>query len=992
MFTHRKTKGMNERGALMIEAIALLGLMTMMSPMVVRQTADHHSETEEVGMANQIKELKTALGAWIAANYQDELKTASGITKKEIPAAQLAPYLPPGFLEKDAEDIYHIRGHKLADSYKTGVRIECKEEDESSKCVRAQITGLVLSDGPQEIDARRAAKIASMVGADGGYMLSSKMVTALDAESEKSKIFGTQGVWEGNVNDYFDGDVSGGRVAATTVYSGSFGGDVLYRKKVDGMPDANSMFTDLDMGTHSIKSAGGMEIVNGVMRIRNGAGGADKVRLSKDEVMANVTTIVMNATDTLVMNVGSVSATLNSTGVALNGNGSELEVGNYIGANAGNSRFSLGLGTSGVTALSGSGGKLRLFPAAIELNGPTSGMLLNIAGYSSSYDPVRLQASDNAYLGLGNNTVTLKAPNLTLKGKGDTYALNMHSNVQMVFGDRASSMMRFVGSTVALRKEVKIDESHTSISQVNVGPTGVNVKASGGGGYNITDGNMAYSSGGDMTFNLNNDTAKFAHSLQQRELVFTNDAMTISHNQLNVYRPRIVFNSTGTNIAVSSNQNSVRLSNNIESQFNAPIAFYANTGQISGAYFQPETVKKNGTGWVNPVRTRARLGFANEDTGQTKALINNTDNTKGFSVNISSSLNEKSALVGIDCAARGGADPYCLHQKDTSYNRYRVDPAFVSVMNDIKQTSRGGARLSEALPNYILKGLYVLTNNYTAGPWPCSNSGTTNTCSFKMPRYSRTQLGLSSGGYEFNCNDWNDSGTGAHPMKGSCSLNGSDGNGYVTFNYYQADKYKTCGDGEYCWAHPFMGKVPAPGYMVTTKTSGNDEVLYAHAEGVCPDGYQAVLTLTPNSFEMGRVLSYNPDARVVGAKTKYNFNLTNFDISEVRNATNIIQLSTRIGIVAERITSGDDNGWKIAMGTVTPTGGDQLYAWNFGGIPANSWTVLAHTYCYFNPNRFIMPNMRFKKINSDGTLTDANEGDTDVILTPLERRADEMID
>ena len=185
-----------------------------------------------------------------------------------------------------------------------------------------------------------------------------------------------------------------------------------------------------------------------------------------------------------------------------------------------------------------------------------------------------------------------------------------------------------------------------------------------------------------------------------------------------------------------------------------------------------------------------------------------------------------------------------------------------------------------------------------------------------------------------------------------------------------------------------MGKGPAPGYKVTV---GSD-VLAAHSEGVCPDGYQAVLTLTPNSFEMGRVLSYNPDARVVGAKTKYNFNLTNFNISEVRNATNIIQLSTRIGIVAERITSGDDNGWKIAMGTVTPTGGDQLYVWNFGGIPANSWTVLAHTYCYFNPNRFIMPNMRFKKINSDGTLTDANEGDTDVILTPLERRADEMID
>ncbi len=975
MFTHRKTNGTNERGALMMEAIALLGLMTMMSPMIVRQTADHHSETEEVGMANQIKELKTALGAWIAANYQNELKTASGITKKEVPAAQLAPYLSPGFLERDAEGVYHVRGHKLADSYKTGVRIECKEEDEHGKCVQAQITGLVLSDGPEEIDARRAAKIASMIGADGGYMLSGKMVDALDAESEKSKIFGTQGVWEGNVNDYFDGDISGGRVAATTVYSGSFSGDFLYRKKVDGMPDANSMFTDLDMGTHSIKSAGGMEIVNGVIRIRNSAGGADKIRLSKDEVMTDVTGISMNASDTLAMNVGSVGVTLNSaTGVNLKGNGSNLKINNTIQANAGSSVFFHALsvaGSSGAATLSGSGGGLALYPGAINIDVSTGSALFNISSYAGGL----LQASNNVSLNLNDSTATLKADNFRFSSTANPNQLNK-SGDQMTFGNTSSFYMKFLSNSASMGKN--------SGNEVRVSSGRVNVNGGNVGKVSIADGSISYRSGADMELDLNEDTVSFVREKYvvnaKQELAFKNDAMTIASNAQYAstpYGPRISFNSAGVNISVFSNQNSVRLANNLASEANAPIAFYANTGQISGSYFEPETVMKNGAGWVNPVRSRVRLGFADEDTGKTKIETNST----GFNVSISSSLNEKDATVGIDCSARGtGPTPYCLHKKDSNYNRYRVDPAFVSVMNDIKQTSRGGARLSEALPNYILKGIYVLTNSYTAGPWPCSSDGNTNNCIFNMPRYSKTQLGLSSGGYEFNCAGGSD-----HPMKGSCSMNGSDGNGYVTFNYYQADKYKTCGNGEYCWAHPFMGKVPAPGYKVTTKTSDKDEVLYAHAEGVCPDGYQAVLTLTPNSFEMGRVLSYNPDAKVIGAKVKYNFNLTNFDNSQLRDATNMIQLSTRIGIASERITSDGDNGWRIAMGTVTPAASPRLYVWNFGGIPANSWTVLAHTYCYFNPNRFIMPNMRFKKMDPDND----NE---EVILTPLERRADEMID
>ena len=45
------------------------------------------------------------------------------------------------------------------------------------------------------------------------------------------------------------------------------------------------------------------------------------------------------------------------------------------------------------------------------------------------------------------------------------------------------------------------------------------------------------------------------------------------------------------------------------------------------------------------------------------------------------------------------------------YDQFMVNPAYTSVMHDIKLTTRGGARLSDILPDYVLKGVYNLANN-----------------------------------------------------------------------------------------------------------------------------------------------------------------------------------------------------------------------------------------------------------------------------------------
>ena len=61
------------------------------------------------------------------------------------------------------------------------------------------------------------------------------------------------------------------------------------------------------------------------------------------------------------------------------------------------------------------------------------------------------------------------------------------------------------------------------------------------------------------------------------------------------------------------------------------------------------------------------------------------------------------------------------------YDEYQLDPAYTSVMNDIKLTSRGGARLSDILPNYVLKDIFYAITGSTGEVYAGISSGHTLT-------------------------------------------------------------------------------------------------------------------------------------------------------------------------------------------------------------------------------------------------------------------------
>ena len=83
-------------------------------------------------------------------------------------------------------------------------------------------------------------------------------------------------------------------------------------------------------------------------------------------------------------------------------------------------------------------------------------------------------------------------------------------------------------------------------------------------------------------------------------------------------------------------------------------------------------------------------------------VANNVDST-GNLVEVPTLFN---STVYSTYNGANGSDGNALQRYDT----YMVNPAYTSVMHDIKLTTRGGARLSDILPDFINKGIYVANN------------------------------------------------------------------------------------------------------------------------------------------------------------------------------------------------------------------------------------------------------------------------------------------
>lgn len=942
-------KAAEEKGALMLEAIALLGLMTMMSPMVVRQTADRSAEMEEVAVAGQMKTLRDAVSSYIDANYAT-IAAQAGDTRV-LTTDELRPYLPPAFIQADGSI-----GNKLVDNYKVGIRRECTENN-GGACARYKVTGLIasglntptggnLADKSDELDDRRAARIATMIGADGGYIRSSRSVESLysggEVETQAKKVIGAQGVWEiQDINDFFpaSGWTPGrGRVVATTTYASGISGDFLYRHQVNGLPDANTMFTNIDMGGggahHQIRSSGGLEVIGGKLVVKAAAATSDddaETQVSATEVR---TKGFMKAEDGAEFLKGTSSFKVDS---------------GLIEGKIGTASTKL---TSGEWRADTSAGNISVNSEGYNAKVGSGEIKLTNSGYERT-DKGTTVASSGNWTQSATGTATLSAAgafeakstggDITLSGKNAYLDATTQAEVTAgSYGFAVASTKAFKSQAARViggldvKSELSVTDGSDkrriytkadgTTSYIYMNNSGTNEAGSGNNDIRLSSSNTK---GGELNLGYNN-----VHYL----------TMKAGGNATTDY-PLMEIRNKSNQLAIDARAETdamVRVYDGY-SGGGATVALHGRSGKVNAGYMEPERIAltsnpSSSGSYGNPVRSWGRVTY--NDLGALSGSLSGTGkNDATFASQLADSSGPVYKNYNSGDTTEGG-----------KYNKYRVDPAFISVMNDIKLTSRGGARLSESLPNYINKGIYVLSNSYGAGPWPCSSGG--GNCSFYVPRLKKPGGGpVVGGGWEHDC------GTMKTFLKGGATCDSEGANGFRV-SYY-AGSYSDCGNAS-CLSHPFMGVVPAPGRSVSTSSygAGSAETMSGYDEGRCPDGYVPVMTLTPTAFDVGKVNFIDLNILVDVNQTEgaaYNLEYQNFS----SNRASIYQPATSVQVATEQVKSGNDIiGWKVAMGTVTYANNADGYVWNMGGIFNGRMEAIAHTYCYFNPSRFNFPNMK----------------------------------
>ena len=153
-FNQRK----QEKGSILMEVIAVIAVLGVMGPLLFKQVSERNEEIENINIASEIRTIKEAFSAYIMSYKSEILKGCSpGADTTNcstyINESDLERFLPRGF-EATLSD-YELR--LLTDRLTNGT---------------TQLQGFVIprleNMGLEVITVRQAARIANLIGADGG--------------------------------------------------------------------------------------------------------------------------------------------------------------------------------------------------------------------------------------------------------------------------------------------------------------------------------------------------------------------------------------------------------------------------------------------------------------------------------------------------------------------------------------------------------------------------------------------------------------------------------------------------------------------------------------------------------------------------------------------------------------------------------------------------------------------------------------------------------
>ena len=418
-----------QKGSLMVEAMAMLALISMVTPVIYKKAAERTSELQDINAASQMRSIINSIDRYMKDNYVamkkgETVNTActgtdqnksysafSGAGDKTVTVNlnHFCEYLPYGLDTKSK-------------TFKD-FTIAIKKEDSSSG--RVLMTAVVVAKPTDpNLQMIRSSRIASMIGSNGGVVRDDTKPT-----EDSTNVQGTQGIWNLDLGDFGIAKQTAGTVVAASMQSvatSSVGSeDVLYRVDT-GYPEMNTMSTDLFMANHDIEDVNTM-VINGDKANADSEGNALLVKNGTTTLTGNLSALASAAVGE---NLGVTGTTTTGT-LGVTGNttlGGTLGV---TGATKLNSTLDVtknttlggNLDVSGTTTLTG---KLTANGGAAVTEGLTADTAKVTGDFSSSNGgftttnngsetTVNINTGNLTLTGDGTNTGIIKAPKLSVE-------------------------------------------------------------------------------------------------------------------------------------------------------------------------------------------------------------------------------------------------------------------------------------------------------------------------------------------------------------------------------------------------------------------------------------------------------------------------------------------------------------------------------------------------------------------------------------------------
>ena len=888
-----------QAGSLMIEAMAMLALISLVTPTLYKKSAERTTELQDINTATNLRTVMKAVDSYVTANYQSLLED-----QLQADGSTFEIDLNDGGITGGIHD-YFPYGYNFDNLKNFGTpKVVLKRQGLS-------ITSFVQLPKKMDIGEMRAARIASMVGSNGGYVNGDK------------EALGVGGIWsltQSELNDLgFDSNKGSIVVASSDAINSAATGALenekyLQRTRVESADQLwrNTMTTDLYMG--GVAGADDMYKILGV----------DQLIIGSTDTTDNPEALVLIKTDqsdgsawmegtlSALSGAFSISGGVDNPIMELTGTDPMLMVStptsNVLLMTEDSAQFFGGGGSTGVqispnsAQFFGGGGStgVQISPDTKELNtdyatlinstltasGDTSVATGGGTTFQAGPDGAYIEAdASNISLLDGNVTVSKGAaegatslteikttqtvvgtgkdgdrivvtdPQLAVKGSvyvrnnlevGDTLYTNKFNTLELHAGgadfkDKNNRWLHATAGGVSVTNPnpdlgvgdpiLKIDSTTTYLT----GPDGYD----GGASPAVELGSTTAQVRGETSAEIYTTDTTGVVNIQDGALKLNQTAKAES-NTVDIDATVTTVKSDEFKVAGESSDADVGLRNTLyvdtrgsgEATIQAGlIQVYDESGTKNVLRIQPE-------GLTGDVAATAQLdtqtfllsdisSSPDPDTGLAHGILevnldysvnpitdsNNDDNSiyirRGavtlndfsdpsgkYAANQGYGYVEASRFVSnarLSDASSTIANPEIGAAGDytntnyyngprVAYDKYMVNPAYTSVMHDIKLTTRGGARLSDILPDFINKGIYVVNNTYK-----------------------------DDGGVDLNNIDVGISGnqitvSGASEVSGTLS-------------------------GANMWASPFLGVVPAP---------------------QCPPGHARVITITPAGFLMAQ--------------------------------------------------------------------------------------------------------------------------------------------